>query len=241
MNEKSLYVLCEKNVAWVQCRKVVEIWLEILEPGVSEVFITRFKEFFLGLLLTEHDKGEKIVLVNLDGNSYSGIWTPLCFTGISPKNFTGNYHGAQLKRVILYPSGIIKVDFKDNHPTEWIGLETEELKSECDMAMSWEKCRMVVDLWLSVIDKGRLTEEQIDHFEEIFLAILLVEYSKGKTVQTYRPENYKGIWTPLWFAGIPPKFFCGEYNGDHLRRVTLYPDGKIKVAYVGENKTEDWL
>ncbi len=235
----ALSMLCDKDTAWVQCGKVVDIWLSIMDDNGSDVVAYRFRELFWGLLLVEHAKGKKIVLLNLEGDHYSGIWTPLCFTGVKPQDFSKKYHGADLKRVILYPNGAVKVDFK-NHSTEWIGLDETEFAPKVNMERGWERCRIVKDIWLGVIDRSRLSEEQFERFEELFLGILLYQYSKGKVVQTYRPENYKGVWTPLWFAGIPPKFFCGEYNGDHLRRVTLYPDGKIKVAYVGD-RPEEWL
>lgn len=236
-----LHVMCDKNIAWTQCGKIVDIWCEMMDDNVSDIVVYRFRELFWGLLFVEFNKKQKVTLLNIEEGNYHGIWTPLCFTGVSPKDFSKGYHGRSLKRIVLYPSGVIKIDYKD-HSSEWLGVEDYIADPKAiDMEMAWDRCRVVRNLWLGVIDKTRTSEEQIDHFRELFLSILLFEYSKGKTVQTYRPENYKGIWTPLWFAGIPPKFFCGEYNGDHLRRVTLYPDGKIKVAYVGENKTEDWL
>ena len=234
-----LHVMCDKNVAWAQCEKVVDIWCEILDDGVSDIYAYRFRELFWGLLLVEHSKEKKVVLLNLEGKSYHGIWTPLCFTGVNPRDFSRTYHGGRLKRVTLYPSGDIKIDYK-NRSTEWIGTDDFMIGPKADMETGWQKCKTVRDLWLGVIDKERLTQEQIDHFSELFLGILLFQHSKGKVVQTYRPENYKGVWTPLWFAGIPPKFFCGEYKGDHLRRVTLYPDGKIKIAYVGD-RPEEWI
>jgi len=190
--------------------------------------------------MVEHDKGKKVALVNLDNNSYSGIWTPICFTGISPKSFSKDYNGAQLKRVTLYPSGDIKIEYKNNKANEWMGVESDISSLEYDVEYGWKCCSVVVDLWLQVIERERISEEQLEHFKELFLAILLVEHSKGKKVPTFRPQNYKGVWTPLWFAGIPPKFFSGEYNGEHLRRVTLHPDGSVKIAYVGE-KPETWL
>ena len=243
MDERlGLYTLCDKNTAWTQCGKVVDLWCEIMDDSVSDTIAYRFRELFWGLLLVEHSKGKKVVLNNLDGIAYHGVWTPLCFTGIKPDNFSNNYHGAPLKRVTLYPSGRIKVDFKDNRPSEWIEVDDVSMnpRPKADMEVGWTKCKLVRDLWSGVIDTSRTSEEQLTRFKELFLGILLFQYSKGKALPTYRPENYKGVWTPLWFAGIPPTFFCGEHNGKHLRRITLYPDGKIKVAYVGD-EPEEWI
>jgi len=236
----NLYTMCNKNVAWTQCGKIVGIWTDIMADSVPDVVAYRFKELFWGLLLVEHSKGKKVVLVNLDNDHYSGIWTPLCFTGVKPRDFAKTYHGAHLKKVTLYPRGDIKIDYKESRASEWVGVDDLTVGPKADMERGWIKCQAVRNLWLGVIDKTRTSEEQIERFEELFLGILLFQHSKGKVVQTYRPENYKGVWTPLWFAGIPPRFFCGEYNGDNLRRITLYPDGKIRISYVGD-RPEEWL
>ena len=121
-NSKYLRNLCDKNTAWAKIQVVVNLWVDCIEDSaVGESQIATFKDMLTGFLMVEHDKGEVIKMEKeiflKDGSVwYCSLRKAMDFSGISRNSFN-----AKIKRVTIYPSGDLKVEYSDKETgTKWM-------------------------------------------------------------------------------------------------------------------------
>lgn len=119
--------------------------------------------------------------------------------------------------------------------------EAKSLRVRCDKNTIWPKLELVVKLWGDCIDDHVISQEQIVSFKEFLLGALIVEHDKGRIIKLYKDvdehnvvETYTLLRRAMDLSGIGPRYIIGS-----VKRVTIYPNGSLKVEYSGGKI--DWL
>jgi len=111
---------CDKNTIWEKIVIAVDLWCDCIDTTIIKPEqVARFRELLIGFLMVEHDKGYEIKLypemILGDCIHYTLLRNALDLSGIGIRHMN-----RRIKRMTIYPSGTLKIEYRERRKAEWI-------------------------------------------------------------------------------------------------------------------------